>query len=46
MLKEERLNEEIERWTEELRRQADVEDYFDDVEGPLPGVVASAEEGS
>ncbi|MDH3403334.1 MAG: hypothetical protein OES32_03220 [Acidobacteriota bacterium] len=46
LLKEERLNEEIERWTEELRRAADVEDYFDDVEGPLPGVVAAAGEGA
>lgn len=46
VLKEKRLNEEIERWTEELRRQADVEDYFDEVEGPLPGVVALAEDGS
>jgi hypothetical protein len=44
VLKEERLNEEIDRWTEELRRQADVEDYFDDDEAPLPGVVASASE--
>jgi hypothetical protein len=41
VLKQERLNEEIESWTEELRRRADVEDYFDDVEGALPGVVAA-----
>jgi hypothetical protein len=40
VLKEERLNAEIESWTEELRRQADVEDYFDEVEGEMPGVVA------
>lgn len=42
VLKEERLNAEIERWTEELRREADVEDYFDDVEGELPEVVSTA----
>ena len=29
LLRERRLNEEIERWTEELRREADIEDYFD-----------------
>lgn len=29
LLREQRLNEEIERWTEELRREADIEDYFD-----------------
>lgn len=43
VLKEERLNEEIERWTEELRRHADVEDYFDVVEEGLPGVAATAD---
>jgi peptidyl-prolyl cis-trans isomerase SurA len=42
VLKEERLNAEIETWTEELRRQADVEDYFDEVEGEMPGVVAAS----
>ncbi len=29
VIREQRLNEEIERWTEELRREADIEDYFD-----------------
>ncbi|MDH3744454.1 MAG: SurA N-terminal domain-containing protein [Acidobacteriota bacterium] len=29
VLKEARLNEEIDRWTEELWREADVQDYFD-----------------
>ena len=43
VLKEERLNEEIVRWTEELRRLADVEDYFDAVEAELPGVAATAD---
>jgi hypothetical protein len=38
LLKEQRLNEEIQRWTEELRSQADVE-VFLDTPGPLPPVV-------
>lgn len=38
LLKEQRLNEEITRWTEELRAQADVE-VFLDTPGPLPPVV-------
>jgi DNA-binding transcriptional MerR regulator len=29
VLREQRLNQEIERWTEELRLEADIEDYFD-----------------
>ncbi|MCZ6726894.1 MAG: hypothetical protein O7A98_06005 [Acidobacteria bacterium] len=41
VLKEERLNTEIASWTEELRRLADVEDYFDEIEDTLPGVVAT-----
>lgn len=37
VLKEQRLNEEIERWTEELRAEADVDDYFDSERpGPPP----------
>ncbi len=36
VLKEARLNEEIERWTEELWREADVEDYFDRPLAELP----------
>lgn len=39
VLKEQLLNEEIERWTEELRRQADVVDYFDREPQELPAVV-------
>ena len=31
VLREQRLNEEIERWTAELRLEADIEDYFDPV---------------
>ena len=39
VLREELLNEEIERWTEELRRDADVVDYFDRDQRILPPVV-------
>ena len=39
ILKEELLNEEIERWTDELRRDADVVDYFDQEPRELPPVV-------
>ena len=39
VLKEELLNEEIERWTDELRRNADVVDYFDRERRELPAVV-------
>jgi hypothetical protein len=42
LLKEERLNEEIERWTDELRRQADVEDYLDEPPGAIPPAVAAS----
>lgn len=42
LLKEERLNEEIERWTDELRRQADIEDYFDEPPGAVPPSVAAS----
>lgn len=41
VLREQRLNEEIERWTEELRREADVVDLLDAPERPLPPVVRS-----
>ncbi len=36
LLREQRLNEEIERWTEELRLEADIEDYFDSRHDQLP----------
>lgn len=39
VLREELLNEEIERWTDELRRNADVVDYFDREQRNLPPVV-------
>lgn len=39
VLKERRLNEAIEKWTEELRREADIQVYFDQPAGKLPPVV-------
>ena len=39
VLKEQRLNEEITLWTEELRREADIEDYFDDLKPGVPETV-------
>ena len=38
VLREQRLNEELDRWTEELRRRADVEEYLDSE--PVPPAVA------
>lgn len=38
VLKQQRLNDEIERWTEELRAAADVSDYFDERHDELPPV--------
>jgi hypothetical protein len=45
VLREERLNAELERWTEELRREADVVDLWERPEGELPPVEATLEEG-
>ena len=49
VIKSQRLNEEIDRWTRELKREADVEDYFDDPPeappGEVVGAVAPADEG-
>jgi peptidyl-prolyl cis-trans isomerase SurA len=39
VLKEQRLNDAIEKWTEELRRKADIQVYFDQPAGKLPPVV-------
>jgi hypothetical protein len=39
VLKEERLNEAIEKWTEDLRAKADIQVYFDQPAGSLPPVV-------
>ena len=38
VLKEQRLNRELESWTEELRREADIVDHFDSTHGELPAV--------
>lgn len=43
VLKERKLNEAIERWTEELRRQADIRIYFNPPAGQLPPVVKRIE---
>lgn len=40
LLREQRLNDEIERWTADLRREADVVDYLDAEHAELPPVVA------
>lgn len=46
VLRQQRLTEEIERWTEELRRKAVIAVYFDDpAGGPLPPVVKRIELG-
>jgi hypothetical protein len=39
VLKQKLLNKEIDTWTEELRRKADILNYFDDQGKPLPPVV-------
>ncbi len=39
LLREERLNEELIRWTADLRRNADIEDYFVSEGRPLPQAV-------
>jgi peptidyl-prolyl cis-trans isomerase SurA len=43
VLKEQRLNQELDKWTEELRRKADVAVYFDSPPGQLPPVVKRIE---
>lgn len=43
LLRERRLNEEIEAWTEELRRAADVVDHFDRASRDLPPLVRRIE---
>ncbi len=45
LLKELRLNQEIELWTEELRQEADIEDYFELADGELPPVVSESSAG-
>lgn len=46
VLREQRLNDEIQRWTEQLRRQADVVDNFESLHGELPPVVYEVKAGS
>ena len=36
VIREQRLNEEIDRWTEELRIEADIDDFFDAPLDELP----------
>ena len=43
LLHELRLNEEIEEWTEELRREADIDDFFDRSDTELPPIVQRLE---
>jgi len=43
VLREIRLNEEIDRWTEDLRQEADVVDYFDSPREELPPLVISSQ---
>jgi peptidyl-prolyl cis-trans isomerase SurA len=46
VLRQQRLTEEIDRWTEELRRKANIAIYFDEpAGGPLPPVVKRIELG-
>jgi hypothetical protein len=46
VLKEQRLNEELDKWTEELRRKADIHVYFDRPPGDLPPVIKRIEKKS
>ena len=43
LLREQRLNREVETWTEQLRREADVSRFPDEPQGPLPPVVETIE---
>jgi hypothetical protein len=43
VLKEQKLNQELNRWTEDLRRKADIHLYFDKPPGDLPPVVKRIE---
>ena len=43
LLREQRMNEELERWTSELLQKADIEDYFDSNFDALPPLVDSVE---
>ncbi len=43
VLHEQRLNDELDRWSEELRRNADVESFYDEEVGRLPPVLQTIE---
>jgi len=43
VLREERLNQELEQWTAGLRAEADIVDYLDRVERPLPPLVETVD---
>jgi peptidyl-prolyl cis-trans isomerase SurA len=43
ILRDQRLNEEIDRWTRELRDRAEIANYFDQPQKPLPPVVKRIE---
>ncbi len=43
LLRERRLNEEIDAWTEELRLEADIVDYFDRTDEELPPIIRRIE---
>jgi len=44
LLREQRLNREVETWTEQLRREADVSRFPEEPKGPLPPVVETIDE--
>jgi len=46
LLREQRMNEELEHWTTELQQQADIEDYFDSNFDSLPPLVDTTEQGA
>ena len=46
VLKEQRLNQELDKWTEELRRKADIHIYFDKPPGDLPPIIKRIENKS
>lgn len=46
LLREQRKNDELERWTTELLQEADIEDYFDSAFDSLPSEMTSIEAGS
>ena len=43
VLREQRMNEELEKWTVELRSRADIEDFFDSHSAELPPLLSSTD---